>query len=60
VYDSSDEEELVPVREPTFSAGDYVHGSNEEDAAVAQVAAISAAEARALPSGGDGCSLPSS
>jgi hypothetical protein len=35
VYDSSDEEELIPVREPTFSAGDYVHGFDEEDAAVA-------------------------
>jgi hypothetical protein len=47
VYDSSDEEELVPTREPTFSAGDYVHGSDEEDAVVAQVAAISAVEAHA-------------
>jgi hypothetical protein len=35
VYDSSDEEELIPAREPTFSAGDYVHGFDEEDAAVA-------------------------
>lgn len=47
VYDSSNEEELVPARETTFSAGDYMHGSDEEDAVVAQVAAISAAEARA-------------
>jgi hypothetical protein len=47
VYDSSDEEELVPPREPTFSAGDYVHGSDEEDAIIAQVAAITEAEARA-------------
>nr|XP_051211956.1 uncharacterized protein LOC127329488 [Lolium perenne] len=47
IYDRSDEEELVPALEPTYSAGDYVHGSDEEDAAVAQVAAISAAEARA-------------
>jgi hypothetical protein len=47
VYDSSDEEELVPVWDPTFSAGDYVHSSEEEDVVVTQVAAISAAEARA-------------
>jgi hypothetical protein len=46
VYDNSEDKELVPARERTFSAGDYMHGSDEEDVVVAQVAAISEAEAR--------------
>jgi hypothetical protein len=40
-----DEEELVPARSPTFYACDYVHGSDEEYAAIAQVASITEAEA---------------
>jgi hypothetical protein len=48
VYDSSSEEEdAAPAREPTFSAGDYVYGDQEEDDIIAQVATISEAEARA-------------
>ncbi|KAK1685330.1 hypothetical protein QYE76_046178 [Lolium multiflorum] len=35
VYDSSEEEQTVIARESTFSAGDYVHGSDEEDAVIA-------------------------
>jgi hypothetical protein len=35
VYDSSAEEDLVVAREPMFSTGDYVHGSNKEDAVIA-------------------------
>jgi hypothetical protein len=46
VADSSDDDDLVPARSPTFSAGDYVHGSDEEDAVLAQTKAISEAEAR--------------
>jgi hypothetical protein len=44
---SSEEDDLVPARSPTFSAGDYVHGSDEEEAVMAQTFAISEAEARA-------------
>ncbi|KAK1663970.1 hypothetical protein QYE76_052129 [Lolium multiflorum] len=44
---SSEEDDLVPARSPTFSAGDYVHVSDEEEAVMAQTFAISAAEARA-------------
>jgi hypothetical protein len=35
IYDGSEEEELVSTWEPTFSAGDYVHGSNKEDVVIA-------------------------
>ncbi|KAK1667759.1 hypothetical protein QYE76_055918 [Lolium multiflorum] len=35
----------------TFSAGDYVHGSDEEDAVLAQTKAISTTEARARSAG---------
>jgi hypothetical protein len=36
VYDNSEEEEdAAPTREPTFSAGDYVHDDQEEDAVIA-------------------------
>jgi hypothetical protein len=45
--ESSDEDDLVPARSPTFSAGDYVHGSDEEEAVLAQTKAVSAVEARA-------------
>jgi hypothetical protein len=41
-----EEDDLVPARSPTFSAGDYVHGSDEEEAVMAQTFAISEAEAR--------------
>lgn len=44
---SVEEDELIPARSPTFSAGDYVHGSDEEEAVMAQTFAISEAEARA-------------
>nr|XP_051211603.1 formin-like protein 13 [Lolium perenne] len=40
VADSSDDDDLIPARSPTFSAGDYVHGSDEEDAVLAQTKAI--------------------
>jgi hypothetical protein len=43
---SSEEDDLVPARSPTFSAGDYVHNSDEEESVMAQTFAISAAEAR--------------
>ncbi|KAK1653713.1 hypothetical protein QYE76_071518 [Lolium multiflorum] len=42
-----EEEDLVPARSPIFSVGDYVHGSDEEDAAIAQVVTITKAEAQA-------------
>jgi hypothetical protein len=36
VDDNSEvEEDVAPMREPTFSAGDYVHDDQEEDAVVA-------------------------
>jgi hypothetical protein len=41
------DEELVPTWEPTFSARDYVHGFDEEDAVVTQMEAVSVVEARA-------------
>jgi hypothetical protein len=44
---SFEEDDLAPARSPTFSAGDYVHGSDEEEAVMAQTFAISEAEARA-------------
>jgi hypothetical protein len=45
--ESSEEDDLVPARSPTISAGDYVHGSDEEEAVLAQTKAVSEAEARA-------------
>jgi hypothetical protein len=47
VAESEEEDDLVPARSPTFSAGDYVHDSDEEEAVMAQTFAISEAEARA-------------
>jgi hypothetical protein len=47
VAESSEEDDLVPARSPTISAGDYVHGSDEEEAVLAQTKAVSEAEARA-------------
>jgi hypothetical protein len=47
IADSSDDNALIPARSPTISAGDYVHGSDEEEAVLAQTKAISEAEARA-------------
>jgi hypothetical protein len=47
IADSSDDDDLVPARSPTFSAGDYVHGSDEKEPVLAQMKAISEAEARA-------------
>jgi hypothetical protein len=44
---AGEEYDLVPARSPTISAGDYVHGSDEEEAVLAQTKAISEAEARA-------------
>jgi hypothetical protein len=32
VAESSEEDDLVPARSPTIFAGDYVHGSDEEEA----------------------------
>jgi hypothetical protein len=49
---SSDDEDLIPARSPTISAGDYVHGSDEEEAVLTQTKAVSEAEARALMPGG--------
>jgi hypothetical protein len=50
VYDSTEEEEgeedAALARMPLFSAGDYVHDDQEEDAVIAQVAAVFEAEAR--------------
>jgi hypothetical protein len=46
VAESEEEDDLVPARSPTISAGDYVHGSDEEEAVLAQAKAISDAEAR--------------
>jgi hypothetical protein len=45
--ESSEEDDLIPARSPTISAGDYVHGSDEEEAVLAQTMAVSEAEARA-------------
>ncbi|KAK1680733.1 hypothetical protein QYE76_041581 [Lolium multiflorum] len=45
VYDSSSEEE--DAARMILSAGDYVHDDQEEEAVVAQLAAVSDAEARA-------------
>jgi hypothetical protein len=42
----SEDDELVPARSSMISAGDYVHGSDEQ-AVLAQVDVISEAEARA-------------
>ncbi|KAK1668735.1 hypothetical protein QYE76_056894 [Lolium multiflorum] len=44
---SFEEDDLVPARSPTFSVGDYVHGSDEEEAVMAHTFTISEAEARA-------------
>jgi hypothetical protein len=33
--ESSEEDDLVPARSSTISAGDYVHGSDEEEAVLA-------------------------
>jgi hypothetical protein len=46
VAESSEEDDLVPARSPTIFAGDYVHGSDEEEAVLAQTMAVSEAEAR--------------
>jgi hypothetical protein len=46
VAESEEEDDLVPARSPTISAGDYVHDSDEEEAVLAQAKAISDAEAR--------------
>jgi hypothetical protein len=43
IANSSDDDELVPAWPPTFSAGDYIDGSDEEDAVLVQEKAISAA-----------------
>jgi hypothetical protein len=47
VAPNDEEDGLIPARSPTLSTGDYVHGSDEEDAVMAQTIAISEAEARA-------------
>jgi hypothetical protein len=46
VVESEEEDDLVPARSPAISAGDYVHGSDEEEAVLAQAKAINDAEAR--------------
>jgi hypothetical protein len=46
VAESSEEDDLIPARSPTISAGDYVHGSDKEEAVLAQTKAVSEAEAQ--------------